>query len=210
MPQPPLGKEGNTLDSNSFTRSAPWAEVQRRFAAHSDFVFRYLAPSAVSVASVGPGLLTLLPRLSHDINQRHLASHDGISRSPQGRAEVLRIGDWSFTMDAHTARNHRVVNIRIFKRRADSGVGYASLMAVGHPLDVHDLLMVSTIVVHDAEQRYVMMSGGPQRARSIHEITVVLDADAEPPIFPVGKRCANRCRQPGAYAGRAAGEQSLI
>ena len=128
--------------------------------------------------------------MSHHINQRHLAPHDRISRAPQGRAEVLRVGDWSFTMDAHAARNHRIVNIRIFKRCADSGIGDAPLMAVGHPLDMHDLLMIGTVVVHDAEQRNAMMCGGPQRARSVHEITVILYADAKPAILPVRKRGA--------------------
>ncbi len=152
----------------------------------------------------------LLSWLRYNIDQCHLALRDGVSRAPQRRAQVFRIRDWSLSIDAHAACDHRVIDIRIFNRRTDPCVGYTALMTIGHALDVHDLLVIGTIVVHDAEQRNPMMCRRPKRARRIHEITVILYADAKTPILPVRERGANRCRQTRADPRCAAGQQSLI
>ena len=68
-------------------------------------------------------------------------------------------------------------------------------MAIGHALDVHDLLMIRTIVVHDAEQRNAMVCRGPNGSRRIHEIAVILNAHAKSSVLAVRKRGANRRRQ---------------
>src|SRR5881628_1139049 len=80
-----------------------------------------------------------------NIDQCHLASHDGVSRAPQRRPQIFWICDWSLSIDAHAARNHRVIDVRIFNRRTDSRVGYTALMTIGHALDMHDLLVIGTI-----------------------------------------------------------------
>src|SRR5439155_25236692 len=108
--------------------------------------------------------------LRHNIDQRHLASRDGLGSAPQRGSQIFRIRDGSLPIDAHSACDHGVIDVGIFNRRADSRVGYAALMAIGHALDVHDLLMIRTIVVHDAEQRNAMVCRGPNGSRRIHEI----------------------------------------
>ena len=42
----------------------------------------------------------------------------------------------------------------------------AALVPVGHPLQVHDFLMIGAVVVHDVQQRNAVMRGGPQDARA--------------------------------------------
>src|SRR6185503_19483952 len=93
---------------------------------------------------------------------------------------------------------------------ADARVGDAALMSIGHPLDVHDLLMVGAVVVHHAQEWNPVMRGGPQRSRGVHEVTVILNADAQPAMLPMSERRAHRNRQPASDGRGAAASERLI
>ncbi len=74
------------------------------------------------------------------------------------------------------------------------------LVRGGHVLDVHALLMIGAIVVHDAEQRDLVMRGGPQDAGRVVQIAVALDVDGQAAVFAVGQRRADRGRSAVADA----------
>ena len=57
------------------------------------------------------------------------------------------------------------------------------LRAVGHALHVHDLLVIGAVVVHDAQQRNLVMRRGPQHAGRVHQVAVGLDADREAAVL---------------------------
>src|SRR5207244_3813197 len=83
-----------------------------------------------------------LTGLSDNVDHCGLATHDDSKRAAQCGAEILRISDRAFAVDAQAARNRRVIDVGIFDGGADAGVGDPALMAVGHALDMHDFLMV--------------------------------------------------------------------
>jgi hypothetical protein len=62
----------------------------------------------------------------------------------------------------------------------------AAVTAVGHELHGHDLLVIRAIVVHQIENRNLMMRGRPQHAVGHHEIAIGLNANAQPPVLLVG------------------------
>ncbi len=67
-------------------------------------------------------------------------------------------------------------------RGADFDARDTALMAVRHAHHVHRLLVIRAVVVHHAQQRDVVMRRGPEHARGVHQIAVVLDVDAQPPV----------------------------
>src|SRR5207249_1486064 len=83
-----------------------------------------------------------LTGLSDNVDHCGLATHDDSKRAAQCGAEILRISDRAFAVDAQAACNRRVIDVGIFDGGADAGVGNPALMAVGHALDMHDFLMV--------------------------------------------------------------------
>jgi len=62
---------------------------------------------------------------------------------------------------------------------------HAPIVPVREPLDVHHFLVIGTVVVHHREQRDLVMGGGPEHAGRIHQVAVILDADAQPAVFAV-------------------------
>src|SRR5712692_3981703 len=127
-------------------------------------------------------------RLRDDIHQRRLAALNYLDGAPDGGAEVLGIFDRTLAVHAHAPRQLRVMDVGVLERRADVGAGDAAIVAVAHALQVHDLLVVRAVVVHDTQHRDAVMGGGPQNARRVHQIAVVLDTDGKSPMFAVGER----------------------
>src|SRR5207247_3241912 len=116
------------------------------------------------------------------------ALHGHFNGAPERGTEILRIGNRAFAVKAHTSRHHGVVDVGILKSGSNAGVGVerAALMSERHALDMHDLLVISAIIVHRHQEWDAMMCRRPQSARSTHEVTVFLDTDREPAILPVG------------------------
>src|SRR5437016_861665 len=83
----------------------------------------------------------------------------------------------------------------ILQRGADGGLSHTPLMSVCHPLYVHRLLVIRAVVVHDAQERNVMVGGRPQNARGVHQVAVVLNRYGEPAVPAVGQRTAYRSRR---------------
>ena len=76
----------------------------------------------------------------------------------------------------------------------------AAIVAVGHDLHLHQLLMIGAVVVHDDQERNAVVRRGPQHAGREHQVAVVLDADGEAAVLAIGERGADRCRRAVADA----------
>ena len=74
----------------------------------------------------------------------------------------------------------------------------AALVPGGHTLDVHDLLVIGAVVVHDGKQGDAVVSRGPQHARRVHEIAIALGIDHQAAMLLMSQRGAYR----GGIIGR--------
>ena len=91
-------------------------------------------------------------------------------------------------MDAHAFGQHGKIYVRIADCGADMGVEHAAIAAIGHCLQIHQFLVPGPVVVHDIENRNLVMCRGPQCAGTEHQVAVPLDGDGQAAIFPVGQR----------------------
>src|SRR5262249_54516083 len=99
-----------------------------------------------------PGGNISLSGLSDNVDQCRLASLVDVNGAAERRSEIFWIGNGALPMNAHTSCNACVVDVGILDLSADSRVRDATLMPVGHTLDMHHLLMIRAVVVHYAEQ----------------------------------------------------------
>ena len=83
------------------------------------------------------------------------------------------------------------VDIRIVDGRPDGRTRDAALVPIRHPLDVHDLLMVRAVVVHQGEQRDLVMRGRPPDTRRVEEVAVALNVHRDSALLLVGERTAH-------------------
>ena len=65
----------------------------------------------------------------------------------------------------------------------------------GHPLHEHYLRMVAAVVMHDGQQRNLVMRCRPQHAGRVVHIAIGLNVDGQPSIFPVCKRSTHGSRR---------------
>src|ERR1700719_913524 len=100
-----------------------------------------------------------LARLGDGIQQSGLATlHDG-NRLLQRRTEIFGITNRSLGVPSHALRKFCEIDIWIDEGSADAGILDAALMPVGHSLDMHRLLMIAAVIVHNVEQRNPVMCG---------------------------------------------------
>jgi hypothetical protein len=64
-------------------------------------------------------------------------------------------------MQAQALRDLCIVNARIVKGGTDAGAVDPAIVTVGHNLHLHNLLVIRPVIVHDRQQRNVVMRGGP-------------------------------------------------
>ena len=95
-------------------------------------------------------------------------------------------------MDTHALRYLCVVDVRSSDGSSDIAVRDAAAVPVGHDLDLHNLLMVRAVVVHDAQERDFVMRRRPQDSWGVHQIAIVLNIDGQAAILPVCERSAYR------------------
>src|SRR5215831_4606424 len=115
-----------------------------------------------------------LARLRQHINQCGLALLDNVDSTPNCRPKILGIRDRPFGVHAHTLGDLGIVDAWVINRRADLGSVNSTAVPIGHNLHLHDLLMVCTVVVHDAQKGNAVMRRGPQDSRRIHQVAVTL------------------------------------
>ena len=65
------------------------------------------------------------------------------------------------------------------------------MVLAGDLLHLHHFRIVCAVVVHDRQHRNAVMSGRPEHSGQIHQVTVVLEIDRNPPVLPVCQRCAH-------------------
>src|SRR5262249_1477727 len=80
----------------------------------------------------------------------------------------------------------------------------------GHDLNLHQLLMVGAIVVHDDQQRNAMMRGGPENPWSKHQVAIILNANGEAAVLAICKCSANRGRCAISHAIAALGTDIVV
>src|SRR5712691_1773805 len=94
-------------------------------------------------------ILRSLTWLRDDIDESWLPVQDHVDSAPDSRPEVFGICDGTLGMNAHALRQSREVDIGVIEGGADVWVGNAAIVAVGHALQVHQLLMIGAVVMHD-------------------------------------------------------------
>src|SRR5262249_19693571 len=104
---------------------------------------------------------SLLSWLGHDINERRLAAHRDFDCSANCRSQILGIGNWPFAMYAHATRHGGVIDVRVLYPRPNARACDATLVTIGHALQMHDLLVICAIIVHHAQERDVMVCRCP-------------------------------------------------
>src|SRR5262249_33781006 len=135
------------------------------------------------------------PRLHDDVNDNRLAFLDDIDALLQRRPEIGRMLDGTDAGNAHRIREFGEADVWIADRGGDMPTVHPALTPSRHTLQVHDLLMIGAVVVHDGEHRYLMVRARPDRAGRIHAVAVRLDVHGEAPMFLVRNRGAHRRRQ---------------
>src|SRR5260221_5520834 len=134
----------------------------------------------------------------HDRDQRGLAGLDHLDRFLERGCKFIGIGDRTSRPHPHRAGELGVVDRRIFKAGADRGNVLAqtgdTVTPARHTLHVHRFLVIATIVVHDREQRNLVLDGGPQHARSEHHVTVGLEVHREATECAISQRRADAGR----------------
>ena len=113
-------------------------------------------------------------------------------------------------MGAHAAGDGGVVDIRVLERGADIHLRHIAAMPRRHGDEVHVFLVIGAVVLHDIEDRNLVMRGGPQRAGIEHEVAVAAERHREAAVLLVGKRRAERRRQIVADAGAAGAAVPLV
>src|SRR5207244_3555186 len=61
----------------------------------------------------------VLSRLSDDIHESGFALHDHIHSPAQRRPKILRIGNWTFAVNAQASCKSRIVDVWVIECRAD-------------------------------------------------------------------------------------------
>src|ERR1700730_10294421 len=116
-------------------------------------------------------------RLRRYINKCRLPTLHHIDRATDRWSEVFWIRNRSLGIYTHALCHFCVVDVGMSQRSANIGALNSSTVSVRHDLHLHDLLMISTVVMHDVQDRNVVMRGCPQDAWGIHQIAVVLNVD---------------------------------
>src|SRR5450755_2089202 len=152
----------------------------------------------------------LLARLCDHVDQRRFSVLDDLDGPLNRRPQILRVRNRPLGMHAHTLRQLGEVDFRVDQGGTDIGTVDATIVTIGHTLHVHQLLMISAIVVHDTEQRNLVMRRCPQNSRSIHQIAIALNSDCQAPVLLVGQRRAERCRSAIADAVTSCSSDRLV
>src|ERR1700730_9280878 len=132
-----------------------------------------------------------LAGLGEDVDDGGFAAVDDVQGALDGGPQILGIGNGPFAIHAHALRQLGVLDIRRGDGGADIGAIDAAVMPVGHDLHLHHFLMIAAIIVHHAEQRNLVMRGGPEDAGRVHQIAVTLDIYREAAVFAIGERGAD-------------------
>jgi len=85
--------------------------------------------------------------------------------------------------------------MRIGDLIADPRGIHATIVHGRHALQMHGFLLVATVIVHDEQQRNVVMRGSPQGTRRVHQIAVRLESQGQQTLLAIGQRGADCGRQ---------------
>src|SRR5262245_1515586 len=87
-----------------------------------------------------------LPGLHHSVEQSRLALLDDGQGALDRRSYLIGISDGAFGVPPHALRQRRVVDVGIIDGGADVRRREVSVMAAGHPLQMHHFLVIRTVV----------------------------------------------------------------
>src|SRR5271157_961192 len=94
---------------------------------------------------------TLLTRLGDHVDERRLSAFDHLNGALDGRSQVVWIVNRSRAIYAVGFGHGCIVDIRVADRRTDVSPVNSAFRSRRHVLEVHALLMVGAVVVHDAQ-----------------------------------------------------------
>src|SRR5207247_1782500 len=84
-----------------------------------------------------------------------------------------------------------------------------AVMQRRHALQMHELLMVRAVVVHDVKNRNPVMRGGPQNTRRVEQVSVRLERHREESLLTIGKRDTQCAANAIAHALAASAAEHL-
>src|SRR3970282_889921 len=147
---------------------------------------------------------SLLSELGYRINQRRLTLFaNSPDRALQRRSDCARIFNGTFGIPVERLGQLGKIGRRMIDLHSDR----CTLHRVASLLSQSDLMspivVIAAIIVHDHEQRNMIVSGGPQTPGIEHEIAVRLNVD--------DKLCASPMRQgnPEGYSQVGSSSQTL-
>src|SRR5262249_13269462 len=123
--------------------------------------------------------LRISSRLRHRVDERKLSLLHDVHPPREGALDVVGVEDGAFTMQTEALREHGEVRGGLLDADTDAYVLERALPQVGDRELVTDILIVGAVIEHDHQHGDVVVGGGPQRARRVQEVAVVLDADAD-------------------------------
>ncbi len=86
----------------------------------------------------------------------------------------------------------------------------AAIGTRGHVREIHRLLMIGAVVVHDGQQRDAVMRRRPQHARRVVQVAVALNIHRQAAMLAIRQRRAHRRRRAVADAVSAVSAEVLI
>src|SRR6202522_4694805 len=147
------------------------------------------ACASATIKTAAPHIHTLFisanssPGLRNHIDDRRFPAFDRSNRSPNRGSQVVGIADRTFCVQSHALSHFCEIDRRIVDHRPYFCAVDPALASIRHPLNMHELLVVGAVVMHDVENGNAVMRRRPHNAGSVQQISIVLNVDAQAPMF---------------------------
>jgi hypothetical protein len=142
--------------------------------------------------------------LRDGVHQRRDAALDRGDGAVERAADVGRVLDRPFRMPAEAARDGREIGRRVEYVHADMSPLHRRAALPGNRDLMLPVIIIGAVVMHDAQERHLVLGGEPQRADVEHQVAVGLAVDHQPSRAAMGERDAGRHADLGAGAKRPA------
>src|SRR3954452_17362202 len=145
-----------------------------------------------------------LSRLHDHVDQRHVAPLNLRDRAVDRRSQLVRVLDRALGVAAEAAGQGGEVGRRVAHAHPDPGVLFGTVADLGDQLLVLLVVVVRVVVAYEAEQRQLVVHGGPQRLWGHQEVAVADHGDGQLAGVLVGQRHADRAARAVAQAAATA------
>ena len=100
-------------------------------------------------------------RLRHNVDQRRFARFDRINAPRDCRSQIAWVGNRPHADNTERLRKLRVLDVRLCDFISNMEIGKTTVAPVSDGLNMHNLAVISAIVVHDREHGNVVVGGRP-------------------------------------------------